>query len=502
MNETFDELQSKLAQVENLRAAASVLGWDQETQMPSAGAEARAQQIATLGKLAHELFTSQEIGELLERLEPQVRDLEYDSFEASLVRVARREFRKATRIPSDLVAELARTASLAKESWKTAREQSDFERFRPDLERIVKLSVEKAEALGYEERIYDALLDQFEPEMKTAKVEELFSSLRSELVPIVDAIQGREPPEDSSLRLEYDPQEQWDFGIAVMRDFDFDFERGRQDISTHPFTTGFSVNDVRLTTRFRNDYLPSGLFSTLHECGHGLYAQGIAPELEQTPLRDGASLGVHESQSRLWENLVGRSRPFWQHYYPRLQRTFPRQLGNVDLDRFWSAINKVEPSPIRVEADEVTYNLHIMLRFELENAMVQGRVKIPELPDFWNAKMQEYLGIVPRHEAEGVLQDIHWSQGYLGYFPTYSLGNLMAVPLFEKAHEDLPDLQERIARGQFGELLQWLREKIHRHGSKFTPMELFRRATGGELEAQSFVHYVRSKYSDIYGSLH
>ncbi len=501
MEDKFRKLRELLARVSDLGSAAAVLGWDQETYMPPGAAAARAEQIATLGKLAHEFFISDEIGDLLEALEPQVRSLPYDSLEASLVRVTKRDYEKARKLPSELVAEIARTAALGRQAWKEAKDTANFVKFQPYMEKIVDLSLQKAEAYGYEDRIYDALLDDYEPDMKTAHVEKIFADLKAELVPIVRAISEREKPDDSFLRKEYDEQAQWNFGLEVIRDFGFDLKRGRQDLSAHPFTTAFSVHDVRLTTRIQKNYLPTALFGTLHECGHGLYHQGLDPQLDRTPLADGASLGVHESQSRLWENLVGRSRLFGSHYYPRLKKLFPAQLKNVSLERFYQAINRVEPSLIRVEADEVTYNLHIMLRFELENALLEGRVKVRDLPEIWNAKMEEYLGLVPPNDAQGVLQDIHWSQAYLGYFPTYSLGNLMSAQLFEQAVKDIPSLPEQIASGQFAELLGWLRQKIHRHGRKFTPMELLQRATGKELQAQSYLTYIREKYSDIYGAL-
>lgn len=497
VEDKLNTLKERLARISDLRAAEAVLSWDQETYMPPGGAAARAEQLATLERLAHEFFTSEEIGNLLEALEPQLKDLDYDSDEASLIRVTKRDYEKAVKLPSELVTQLAREASLAREAWKEARQRSDFPKFRPHLEKLVELTQKKAEALGYDERIYDPLLDLFEPEMKTSEVEEIFSQLKSELVPLVQEVSRQKRPDDSFLRQQYDERAQWDFGLEVVKDFGFDLNRGRQDISAHPFTTGFSVSDVRLTTRIQRDYLPTALFGTLHECGHGLYHQGVDPKLERTPLAGGASLGMHESQSRLWENLVGRSRPFWKHYYPKLKERFPEQLRDVTLDDFYRAINRVEPSFIRVEADEVTYNLHIMLRFELENALLEGKLAVGDLPEIWNAKMEEYLGVVPPDDARGVLQDIHWSQGYFGYFPTYSLGNLMSAQIFRQASEEIPDLTEQIASGKFRELLGWLREKIHRHGRKFTAVELLRRVTGRELEAQSYLEYIRLKYSNI-----
>jgi carboxypeptidase Taq len=301
------------------------------------------------------------------------------------------------------------------------------------------------------------------------------------------------------LHRTFEEQKQWDFGVQVIKDFGFDFDRGRQDKSVHPFTTSFSIGDVRLTTRVDPNYLPTALFGTLHECGHGLYEQGVNSSLERTGLDDGASLGVHESQSRLWENLVGRSREFWSHYFPRLREVFPDQLKGVDVEAFYRAINRVEPSLIRVEADEVTYNLHILLRFELENEMLEGKVRIADVPEAWNTKMQTYLGVVPPDDARGVLQDIHWSGGTMGYFPTYSLGNLISVQFFDKAKTDIPSLPDQIAVGKFDELLHWLRENVHRHGRKYTPVELVKHVTGNDLTASNYIAYIRAKFSDIYG---
>ncbi len=500
MEEKLQELKTRLGEIRDLNKAAAVLSWDQQTYMPPGGAAARAEQLATLQKTAHNWFIADEIGELLEALNNDETGWDYDSDEASLVRVVARDYEKARKVPSELVAEFARVTTLAHEAWAKAREQSDFSQFQPHLEKIVELNVRLAEALGYEDRIYDPLLDQFEPEMKTAHVAAIFDDLKAELVPLVKAISERaNSVDDSILRQTYEEQKQWDFGVEVIKDFGFDFTRGRQDKSVHPFTTSFSIGDVRLTTRVDPNYLPTALFGTLHECGHGLYEQGISPSLERTSLDDGASLGIHESQSRLWENLVGRSREFWSHYFPRLQAVFPGQLAGVDVETFYRAINRVEPSLIRVEADEVTYNLHIMLRFELENEMLEGKVKIADLPEAWNAGMEANLGIAPPNDALGVLQDVHWSGGMMGYFPTYSLGNLISVQFFDKAKTDIPSLPDQIAAGKFDELLSWLRENIHRHGRKYTPAELVKRVTGNELTATNYVAYIKTKFSDIYG---
>ena len=501
MQERLDVLKTLLARVADLNAAADVLEWDQETYMPDGAAEVRGHQVATLRKLAHEFFTADEVGTLLEALAPATQALDPVSTEASLVRVARRDYEKALKIPAALVAEMAEAVARGKQAWRKARESDTYATFAPHLECLIDLNVQKAEALGYDDCLYDALLDQYEEGMKTATVEAVFADLRARLVPIVHAIAEREPPDDRVLHQPFDKQKQWDFGLEVIKDFGYDFDRGRQDLSTHPFTTSFSITDVRLTTRVDERYLPSALFGTLHECGHGLYEQGIDLGLDRTPLADGTSLAMHESQSRLWENLVGRSRAFWQRYYPRLQTFFPDQLAGVSLDAFYRGINKVEPSLIRVEADEVTYNLHVMLRFELEQAMVEGRVTVAELPDLWNEKMEEYLGLRPETDADGVLQDIHWSLGAIGYFPTYSLGNLMSAQLFDQAKQDLPDLEARIAVGQFAELLGWLRTNIHQYGRKLEALDILERVTGEGLQAGPWLDYIREKYGEIYGAL-
>jgi carboxypeptidase Taq len=499
MQERFDELKRLLGPVQDLNAAANVLEWDQETYMPDGAGEARAHQVATLRKLAHELFTAEEVGTLLETLAPETQAFDPLSTEASLVRVARRDYEKALKLPASLVAAMAEAVARGKQAWRTARATNTYATFAPHLEHLLDLNIRKAEAYGYDDRLYDALLDEYEEGMKTATVEAVFADLRAQLVPIVHALAACALPDDSFLHQVFDPQKQWDFGMAVLQDIGYDFERGRQDRSTHPFTTAFSITDVRLTTRIDEHYVPSALSSTLHECGHGLYEQGIALDLDRTPLADGTSLGMHESQSRLWENLVGRSRPFWRHYYPRLQAVFPEQLAGVSHEAFYRGLNKVTPSLIRVEADEVTYNLHIMLRFELEQAMVEGRVTVADLPGLWNAKMEEYLGLCPETDAEGVLQDIHWSLGAFGYFPTYALGTLMSVQLFDQAQKDIPGLDDQLAAGRFADLLGWLRTNIHRHGRKARALELLERATGAGLQAGPWLAYIREKYGALYG---
>lgn len=484
MPEPLQQLKDRLAVVADLRAAAAVLEWDQETYMPPGAAEARALQLSTLKRLAHEHFTDDEIGSLLDRLDG----------DDPLVRVTRRDFERATRLSPDLVARMAGAKARAMEAWKRARQDDDFPHFAPHLQHLLDLTREQADALGYEDRRYDALLEEYEPGLTWREVDRVFRDLRQQLVPIVQAIAEREPPDDSFLRRPFDAQKQWAFGEEVARAFGYDFECGRQDRSAHPFTTTFAISDVRITTRIAPEFFPTGFFGTLHEAGHALYEQGIDPALARTPLADGTSLGMHESQSRLWENLVGRSRPFWRWAFPKLRQTFPEALADVDEEAFYRAVNRVEPSLIRVEADEVTYSLHVMLRFEIESALVEGEMRVEDLPEAWNETMFGFLGLRPGSDADGCLQDIHWSLGAFGYFPTYALGTLMSVQLFEAARRDLGDLDGMMERGEFGPLLGWLRAHVHRHGRARSAAQILRDATGSDLSAEPWLAYARAKF--------
>lgn len=499
MNDKLQRMLELYREASHLMIAAGLLDWDQQCYMPPGGAALRAEQLATLAKLAHQRFTSPEMGQLLEELTPWAESLDPDSFEASVVRVARRDYERATRIPTELEAEFSRAASAGFAAWTEARQADDFRIFAPKLERLVELSIQRAEALGYEERRYDALLNLFEPGMRTSQVQALFQQLKEGLVPLVQAVAERlDRVRDDFLHGGYDEQKQWDFGVRLLKEIGFDFNRGRLDRSEHPFTIGFGSGDVRLTTRFR-PYLGTALFGTLHEGGHGLYEQGIPEEFAGTPIGTAASFGMHESQSRLWENLIGCSLGFWTHYYPELQRLFPDRLGEIGLETFYRAINRVQPSLIRVEADELTYNLHIFLRFDLELKLLEGDLKVADLPEAWRAGMKELLGCVPESDRDGVLQDVHWSQGSFGYFPSYTLGNVLSVQLFEQAKADRPDIPQEIERGVFSGVLGWMRENIHRHGGKYTGAELVVRATGREADAGPYLRYLREKYAEIYG---
>lgn len=497
--EKLDQLKEKVREITYLGRAAAVLGWDQQTYMPSGGAEDRGNQLAVLGSLTHRMFTSPEMGQLIEDCKPIVASMDPDSDDACLVRMLDKNYKKNTRVPTEHVAEFAQVTTLAQETWARARAASDFAAFRPYLERIVELRRQYASFFAPYDHVYDPLLDDFEPGLKTGDVQAIFGALRPQQVEIIQAITARPQVDDAFLHRTYPEQGQWDFGVDVITRFGYDWNRGRQDKSAHPFTTSFGIGDVRITTRFDPERSASALFSTMHECGHALYEQGIDPILAGLPLADGASMAIHESQSRMWENLVGRSLPFWTFFFPLFKERFPAQLEGVDLQTFYRGINKVEPSLIRVEADEATYNLHIMLRLELEIALMEGSLEVKDLPDAWNTRMKEYLGIVPPKDSVGVLQDVHWSGGMIGYFPTYALGNLVSVQLWECIHKDIPDLDDQIARGEFSALLGWLRDKVHRHGSKFEPQDLVRQITGTGIDPQPYVRYLKSKYSYIYG---
>jgi len=495
--ETF---QRRMAETTALSNASAVLGWDQQTYMPPGGGAARAEQMAAMSKVIHQMATGRETETLLEAAERDGGGLDPDSDDAAYLRVARRDFNRAAKMPEELVARIARITTLGYEAWHEARTASDYGKFAPWLEQILGLSREVAELRGYQESIYDALLDEYEPGMRASDVQKMFDAIKPASVALVKAVaaQGPNAVDDSVLKRDFDEARQEAFGKVVVSALGFDWTRGRQDRAVHPFCTSFTRGDVRITTRFERNFLPVALFGSMHETGHALYEQGVSSRYDGNVLGGGVSLGVHESQSRLWENLVGRSRPFWQAFYPDLQQTFPDQLGDVAPDAWYRAINKVEPSLIRVEADEVTYNLHILLRFGMEVALLEGRVSVADAPALWNAKTEEYLGLTPPDDAHGILQDVHWSGG--GYFPTYSVGNLLSVQLFEAANDALGgEIEAQIARREFGPLHGWLQENIYQYGRKYDPKELVRRVTGRPLDPAPYLRYLQTKFGDVYG---
>jgi len=500
MGENIKKLRDMLGVVRDLGAAAAVLGWDQQVNMPPGGAEGRAFALATLSKLSHQKAVGDEMGEAIEAAKAEAKDLDPDSDDARLVKKAERDYLKDRKVPNEWVGEFSHITSIGYHVWEKARAESDFARFQPELAKIIDLRRQYADFFKPYDHIYDPLLDDFEPGMKTAEVKKVFDELRTEQVALVKATaESGVEIDDSIIHQPLDEQAQWDFGVEVIKAIGYDFTRGRQDKSVHPFTTGFNPGDVRITTRIDPNFLNPALFGSIHECGHAMYEQGINPEYARTPLDGGASLGFHESQSRMWENMVGRSRPFWNVFYTNLQKHFPAQFGDVAMETFYRAINKVEPSLIRVEADEATYNLHIMMRFELEVALMEGSLDVADLPAAWNKKSQELLGITPPDDKLGVLQDVHWSGGMIGYFPTYALGNLIAAQLWEKIIEEMPDLEDRLAQGKFGDLLDWLRTNVHIYGAKYLPSELLERITGQTLSAHPYLKYLQKKFGDVYG---
>jgi carboxypeptidase Taq len=499
VQERYERLVERLGEVQDIAGAAGVLAWDQRTKMPEAGAGARADQLSTLTRLAFERFTSDKIGGLLDELDDWGKSLDYDSVEASLLRMTRRDYDKARRVPIDLRADIARAGALAEPVWREARRTSDFGLFRPYLEQAVELKQRYVECFEPVDEPYDALLDDFEPGMKTAEVRAVFDELKSGLVPLVAEIADRaDAVDDSMLSGEFPIERQQRVENLVLQAFGFVDSEWRVDETVHPFASKGGPQDVRLTTNHRADNLTS-LFACMHEFGHGLYEYQVDRAFYRTPLGRGASLGVHESQSRMWENMIGRSLPFWEHFFPQLRDTFPDRFGSLDAESVYRAVNRVRPSLIRIHADECTYNLHIILRFELEQDLVGGRLAAADAPEAWDAKVREYLGIEVPDVADGVLQDMHWSGGAIGYFPTYALGNVISAQLWDRIRRELPDLDEQVRAGELGGLRDWLRENVHRHGRKYLPAELLERVVGGGPDPQPLLRYLREKFSSIYG---
>ncbi|MBK8900482.1 MAG: carboxypeptidase M32 [Anaerolineaceae bacterium] len=499
MEKKYQELKQRLLEINDLNSVNALLNWDQSTYMPPGGAAARGRQQATIGRIAHQKFTDPAIGQLLDTLEPWGETLPYDSEEASLLRVTRRNYDQFVKVPTELVAALSEHGAAAYQVWAQARPANDFAKIRPYLEKTLDYSRQIANCFPGYDHIADPLIDFSDQGMKAESVRAVFAELREQLVPLVQAITAQEPADDSCLHQSFPEDEQLAFGYQIAQDYGYDTNRGRQDKTHHPFMTKFSLGDVRITTRTKENDLSEALFSTLHETGHALYEQGIDLSLEGTPLAGGTSSGVHESQSRLWENLVGRSRGFWEHYYPKLQAAFPHQFGNVSLDTFYAAINKVQRSLIRTDADEVTYNLHVMIRFDLELAMLEGTLEVKDLPEAWHARYQSDLGIQAPSDVNGVLQDVHWYAGTVGgAFQGYTLGNIMSALFYNQALKAHPDIPNQIRQGQFGTLHTWLKENIYSPGSKFTANELIERVTGGPLTIDPYIAYLKQKFGELY----
>jgi len=497
MAQHTQQLRERLAHIEDLNAAASVLEWDQQTMMPTRGAELRSEALGTLTRISHEMFIAAETGRLLEAATAELNG-DAGSDDARLVKRVRRDWDKATRVPTELAAELARAASVGQEAWVAARRDDDFDAFKPHLEHNLELARRYAACLDEFEGPYDALLDDYQPRMTAAEISALFDQLKAELVPLIAETSARS--DDGALLRERVPTEaQRRLVDEIVGMMGFDRTGWRLDDTVHPFATSFGPSDVRITTRWDEDYFPTALLGAMHECGHGLYEAGIATDLQRSPLGRVDSLGLHESQSRLWENMVGRGRAFSGVLAGRISEAFGGRFADLDPDALFRALNRVHPSLIRIEADEATYGLHIVLRFELEQELIDGRLSVAELPEAWNARMHDYLGIEVPSNAMGVLQDVHWSAGLIGYFPTYALGNMIAGQLWAQVHAEVPGLDDQIAAGELSGLRGWLGEKVHRHGARYTTEELLERVVGGPIAVEPFVAYLKTKLGDAYG---
>jgi len=498
--DALTDLIRECREISMIDSCGSLLGWDERTYMPRKGAEHRAEQLAFLAGWSHSRLVDPRIGDLINTVRNSGSSNGGDDDASVMVREVGRIYDRQVKIPKSLVEEMTRVTTLAQGKWAEARAKSDFAAFKPWLQKVIDLKKQEAEAVGYKDDPYNAMLDAYEPGATVASIEKIFTPLRVELVALLDKIRDSgKSPNVGIITREYPIDRQERFGKEAAAAIGFDFEEGRLDITTHPFCTGIGPGDVRITTRYDAHHFPCAFFGILHEAGHGIYDQGLDPKHFGTPMGEMISLGIHESQSRLWENLVGRSRAFWTYFFPKVQKTFPEALGNVSADEFYWAINDVRPSLIRVEADEATYNLHILLRFEMERAFFSGGLKVDDIPGAWNEKFKSYFGLTPPNDKEGCLQDVHWSAGYIGYFPTYCLGNLYAAQFFAKAQKDIADLPAQFSRGDFSALKNWLRQNIHRHGRRYRAGQLVERVTGQPLSSKPLIDYMSRKFGELYG---
>jgi len=502
MGENYERLTKRLTDVHNLNMAYWLLQWDQNTHMPPNGAAARAAQMATLQRIRHEILTSDETAQLIEAASNEVDMDEFDSLEASMVRVAQRDYEEASLLPADFVADYAQATAEAFDVWQKAKAANDYPMFIPALRRILELKHREVEIRGHDGHPYDVFLNHWERGLTTAEVQHIFGEQKAALVELVAAISEKQAlVDDSILHQAFPVDKQREFAMYVSTQFGFDYDNWATfDVSPHPFCIQIATGDIRLTTRFNENFFNPAFFGTLHETGHGLHGQGFAPEIDGTFLSDMESYShaVCESQSRTWENLVGRSEAFWQWLLPHLQETFPSQFGDIDARTMYKAVNKARPQFIRVEADELTYNLHIMLRFELEVELAEGSIKLEDVPEAWNAKFDEYFGITPPDDRTGVLQDVHWSVGGIGAYVGYAFGNLLSVQYYNQALAAHPNIPDEIAQGKFDTLHSWLRENIYQHGRKYNADELTRRVTGEGIQSRDFVAYLQQKFTDIY----
>ncbi|ANQ53990.1 peptidase M32 [Thermosipho sp. 1063] len=487
----MEKLKKHLKRLSKFENALSLLHWDMETYMPEKAAEKRAEIIGEISTYVFKEFISEKTKELLESATPE------DDEDKAILKLVKKEFEKHEKIPPELFKELQFETALSQQAWQKAKEKDNFEIFKPHLKKVVDLEKKVIECIGYESNKYDVLLDDYEPGLKTDQLKSIIVELRKFLVEFINELDSGNKPNTEILKGKYSIEKQKEFSMELLKILNYDLGAGRLDISAHPFTISISHNDIRITTRFDKYDIKNSIFSTIHECGHALYEQGIPEQFRGLPIGDGASMGIHESQSRFWENIVGRSLEFWKFIYPKFTKYFPN-FKNVKVEEFWRAINTVERSLIRTEADEVTYNLHIMLRFELEEALINDRITVDELPKLWNEKMKEYLGIVPKNDALGVLQDVHWAHGSFGYFPSYMLGNLYAAQIYYAMKKDIPNFGEKIEKGQFIEILSWLRKKVHSKGKTLMPIELIKEISNEELNPKYFIEYVKEKFTKVY----
>ncbi len=491
----YEEFKEKMRKLSDINHSIAVLSWDKEVNLPKDSAPFRSQQIATLSGISHDLFTDPAFGELLENLN---NDSSLNAKEKKNVSVTLKDYKQSTKFSSEFVIRMSNLVSQAYHAWLKAREENNFDLYIEPLTALVAIKREEAKILGFKVHPYDALLDLYEPGSTVAELDVLFNDVRNQLVPFLREIRKMDQINNDFLHQHFDENKQWDFGLDVLKKMGYDFDKGRQDIAPHPFTINFSSQDVRVTTRIDENDFSNMCWSCIHEGGHALYEQGIPPEEYGLPTGSSASLGIHESQSRLWENHVGRSKNYWKYHYPKLQKIFPENLSDITLDRFYDAINKVEANFIRTEADELNYHFHVMIRYELEKMLLNNEIEVSELKHFWNSKYKEYLDVDVLDDNTGILQDIHWGHGSFGYFPTYSIGSFYAAQFFEKAVSDIENLEKNIANGQTDELLHWLRENIHKHGRRYEASELCERITGEKLNFKFFMNYAEKKYKEIY----
>lgn len=503
--EQFQTFLKRVQQVEDIGGSAALLGWDQRTLMPQKGGSVRAERLATLAGLAHEIFTSDETGELLEQAKPHVDSMPEDSFEGSLWRLVKRNYDKMKLIPTELSQDLQRAGNLGYEAWHSSRATSDYSQFHPALARNIDLNkqvldIHRAAKPDIEED-YDILLDDYEPGMKTSDITRVFDRLKEATRPLVQQVAANGGVDRGKLVHGNFPKTKQDALVrTVVKQLGFTEDAWRLDVTPHPFASSMATSDIRITTKFEEDHLNPAFFGTMHEFGHGLYERQISPDLERTPLASGASMMWHESQSRMWENLVGRGRPFWSWAMPKVQEVFPEQFGDASPDDMYRAVNAMGPSLIRIEADELTYNLHIIVRFELERDLYSGAVSARELPEAWNTKIREYLDIEVPNDAQGVLQDVHWGSGSFGYFPTYALGNVLGAMLWEKILAENSDLESDFEKGEFGRLRDWLQDNVHQYGRRYMSMDLLEKVLGvRQIEAEPLVAYLTNKVNELYG---